>query len=333
MKKKLLLLLLALAVVGLGAIAAWRSMPPKQDSHQLRLFGNVEIRDALLAFNEQQIVAEILVEEGDAVKAGQILARLRAQKISAQLAEAKAQYRAQDEILRRLENGARPQEVNQARAEMDAAQVQVKNARTNWQRLEKTTGAGASSRQALDNARALFEVEQAQLDVKRQTLALIQAGPREEEILAAKAQLDANRFRVVFLEERRADTVLKAPNDGIIQSRILEPGEMAGPTRPVLILAKTDPKWIRAYVPEPNLGLIRAGMTATVFSDTWPTKGFKGQIGFISSVAEFTPQAVETTDLRTKLVYEVRIQVKDPDNHLRLGMPVSVAIENPTSGN
>lgn len=332
MKKKLFLLLLVLAVVGVGTLVAWRLTPQKSDSKQQRLFGNVEIRDAQLAFNEQEIVAETLVDEGDAVKTGQVLAKLRSQKIQDQQAETQAQYQAQAEVVRRLENGARPQEINKARAEVKAAEVRVHNAQTTLQRLEKTADVGASSKQALDDARAALKVEQAQLNVNRQNLALIQEGPREEDIKAAKAQLAADRARAAFLAERLADTVLKAPADGVIQSRILEPGEMAGPTRPVFILAKTNPKWVRAYVPEKSLGLIKEGMAATVFSDTWPGKGFKGQIGFISSVAEFTPKTVETTDLRTKLVYEVRILVKDPENSLRLGMPVTVEIEKKLNG-
>lgn len=102
---------------------------------------------------------------------------------------------------------------------------------------------------------------------------------------------------------------------------------MAGPTRPAFILALTEPKWVRAYVSERDLGRVREGLKATVYSDTWPDRGFEGWIGFISPEAEFTPQSVETTDLRTKLVYEVRVMVTDPGNSLRLGMPMTVRVD------
>ena len=120
---------------------------------------------------------------------------------------------------------------------------------------------------------------------------------------------------------------LKAPTAGVIESRILEPGEMAGPTRPVLVLALTDPKWVRAYVPEPELGRIRLGMKASVLSDSFPGESMDGWVGFISPVAEFTPRTVETEDLRTKLVYEARVFVHDNRDMLRLGMPVTVLID------
>lgn len=327
MKKKIFAIVIIL-LVALAGTAFWWFETQDIETGNLTLYGNVEIRDALLAFNEQEIVAEVMVEEGDSVLAGQILATLRSQILEDQLAEAQAQLEAQEQIVRRLENGSRTQEVKRARAEVNAATVRVDNAKSSLQRLEKTSSVGASSQQALDNALALLNVEKAQLKVSRQNLELVLEGPREEDIKEAKARLKANQSRVAVFEERLDDTILKAPNDGIIQSRILEPGEMASPTRPVFILVKTDPKWIRAYVPEISLGLVKQGMEAKVHSDSWPDRVFTGQIGFISPVAEFTPQTVETTDLRTKLVYEVRIFVKDQENALRLGMPVTVEIEN-----
>ena len=121
--------------------------------------------------------------------------------------------------------------------------------------------------------------------------------------------------------------ILISPAPGIIQNRILEPGEMASPTQPVFTLALTDPKWVRAYVPEPDLGRINLGMKAKILSDSFPDQSFEGWIGFISPVAEFTPKSVETEDLRTKLVYEVRVFVHDSKDLLRLGMPVTVIVD------
>jgi HlyD family secretion protein len=131
---------------------------------------------------------------------------------------------------------------------------------------------------------------------------------------------------LVSLDIRLSDTELKAPSAGVIQSRLIEPGEMVSPTRPAFTLALTDPKWVRAYVSEPDLGRVKEGQSATVISDSWPDQQFTGRIGFISPAAEFTPRSVETTDLRTSLVYEVRVWVEDPENKLRLGMPATVEL-------
>jgi HlyD family secretion protein len=124
---------------------------------------------------------------------------------------------------------------------------------------------------------------------------------------------------------------LTSPATGVIQNRILEPGEMASPSRPVVTLALTDPKWVRAYVPEPYLGRINLGMKARILSDSFPDQTFEGWIGFISPVAEFTPKTVETEDLRTKLVYEVRVFVHDSKDMLRLGMPTTVIVDRTAS--
>src|SRR5262249_3724231 len=115
-----------------------------------------------------------------------------------------------------------------------------------------------------------------------------------------------------------------------VRSRVMEPGEMASPSRPVLTLAITDPKWVRAYAAETELGKVRPGGRASVSVDSFPDRSFEGWVGFISPVAEFTPKAVEVEELRTSLVYEVRVFVKDPQDELRLGMPATVVLPVPS---
>ena len=111
-----------------------------------------------------------------------------------------------------------------------------------------------------------------------------------------------------------------------MRSRIVEPGEISSPQKSAFTLAITDPKWVRAYVAETDLGSVREGLTAAVTVDAFVGRDFPAWIGFISSVAEFTPKSVETTELRSSLVYEIRVFVKDPDDELRLGMPATVHI-------
>jgi HlyD family secretion protein len=327
--KRPFIVVIVLVLIGSAGAWFWLQNGKKQEA-SLTLYGTIEIRDARLAFNEQEIVAEVMVEEGDAVSIGQVLARLRPDLLKDQLAGALANLEAQIQVINRLKAGTRKQEIEQARAEVDAAKVRVNNIKKNLQRLQKTSRVGASSEQALDDTAAQLDAEQSQLEVRRQALNLALEGARREDIAEAEARGKALEAEAALLRHRLADTVLTAPAPGIIQSRILEPGEMAGPTRPAFILALTDPKWVRAYIPEPDLGRLREGMLASIFSDSWPDRSFGGRVGFISPEAEFTPKSVETTDLRTKLVYEVRVLVDDPDNQLRLGMPVTVEIAEET---
>ncbi len=326
MGRKFLLILLLLILAGAGLCATWWQNHGDPDRRQLVLYGNIERRDARLVFPEQDIVAEILAEEGDLVSEGQVLARLRNTRLEQQLRQARAQVRAQAQVVRRLEKGPRPQEIDQIRTNIAMVRSKIANARETLDRLEKTARLGASSAQTRDNARTTLAVETAQLKGLQLALDLALEGSRAEDIAQARAVLDGDQAQVAYLQARLADTVLKAPAAGIIQSRLLEPGELAGPSQPVFVLALTTPKWARCYISEPDLGRIREGLTVGIRSDSWPDRIFPGQVGFISPVAEFTPRNVETSDLRTKLVYELRIQVEDPQNELRLGMPVTVQL-------
>ncbi len=149
--------------------------------------------------------------------------------------------------------------------------------------------------------------------------------PRKEDIAQAQAQLQGTRQAGAAPEGRSfATPVLVSPVNGVVRSRIVEPGEMITPQKPVFSIAITDPKWVRAYIPETDLGVVRQGGAATVVVDSFPNHAFQGWVGFISPVAEFTPKTVQTEELRSSLVYEIRVFVKDPADALKLGMPATV---------
>ena len=169
-----------------------------------------------------------------------------------------------------------------------------------------------------------MDVADAKVQVNQKALDLAIAGPRAEDIAQAEAQLRGNKAQLAYLRQQFDDATLASPTDGIVRSRLMEPGEMASPQRPVFSIAITNPKWVRAYVSEPDLGRIHLGMKGYVMVDSFPKRRFEGWVGFISPVAEFTPKTVQTQELRTSLVYEVRVFVKDPKDDLRLGMPATV---------
>lgn len=190
--------------------------------------------------------------------------------------------------------------------------------------LAQSSSGRALSRQDLDDARSAAEAAQARLTVNQQALRLQLIGPRREDIGQAVAQLDGYRAQLTLLRRELADAELVAPMNAVVRTRLIEPGEIVTPQRPAFSLAITDPKWVRAYVTEIDLGHVRPGIKATVTADAFPNRSFDGWVGFISPVAEFTPKTVQTPDLRTSLVYEIRVFVKDPADELRLGMPTTV---------
>lgn len=326
------LVLLLLVAGAVGGYYWWRAGEPGADGKGLTLYGNVDIREVQLAFRESEHINRMLVQEGDVVHKGQLLATLDRELLSAAVDQAEAQVAAQEQVVKRMEAGSRPEEIRQARAQLEAAQVEAREARKSYERLRDVESKKLVSPQQLDDARGRADTAAAKVNVADEALALAIAGPRKEDIENARATLRALQAQLQIARQRLVDTELHAPADGIIRNRILEPGDIASPDRPVYTLALTDPLWVRAYVSERDLGKVRPGMAAVITTDTYPGKEYRGWIGYISPTAEFTPKSVETAELRTSLVYQVRAYVCNPQGELRLGMPATVHLDTGDAG-
>jgi HlyD family secretion protein len=320
------LLLLLVILGGIAGGIAFYLLGRKQPSSSLNVYGNVDVRQIQLAFHDTGRIQRLLVDEGEQVQAGQLVAELDPTRYKAARDRAAGETAVQREILARLLAGSRPEEIAAARARVRAADATVQDAVETHRRAQILARTQYVSQQKLDDAEAALKAARANLDAEQQGLTLAIKGPRQEDIDAARSQLEAAEAALAFAERELADTRLFAPTAGVIQARILEPGDMAFPQTPVFTLALTNPVWIRAYVPEPELGKIAPGMHAEVTTDSFPGKLYQGWVGFISPTAEFTPKQVETTELRGKLVYRIRAYVCNPTNELRLGMPVTVTI-------
>lgn len=329
MNRRIVRLVLAVVVLAIlaGGVLWW--LHRHRAPNELTLYGNIDLRQVDLPFNDSERVSEVLAQEGDRVRPGQVLARLDTSRLQPELAQAQAAADAQQQVVERFHNGNRPQEIAQARANLDQAKADAADADAKYRRVQElwdSSQGKAMSRQDLDDAKTANDSAQARAVSAEKGLELEVIGPRKEDIAQAEAQLRADRAQVALLQRQLADAVLVAPLNGVVRSRILEPGEMASPQKPAFSLAITDPKWVRAYVSEPNLGSVRPGERASVTVDAFPGRSFQGWVGFISPVAEFTPKTVQTTELRSSLVYEVRVFVKDPADELRLGMPATVQL-------
>ena len=331
--RRRIVILLAILVIAAGAGFAWWYTHRSSGTGELVLYGNVDLRQADLAFTDSGRIAEVLAQEGDVVKEGQLLARLDESRLRPQIAQAEAQVAAQKAAVDKLHHGSRPEEIAQSRANVDAAKADADNARTQSQRLASLastpSGRASVTERDVDAAKAAQDSADAKLAVAERALELTVAGPRAEDIAQAEAQLQASEAQLALLKQQLRDADLTAPVAGVVRSRLMEPGEITSPQRPVFSLAVVDPKWVRAYAGEPDLVRIGPGMRASVTVDGLPGKSFDGWVGFISPVAEFTPKAVQTEELRTSLVYEVRVFVKDAANTLRLGMPATVRLIGP----
>lgn len=327
--KKAARLILVLVILAGGGYTVWRFgfERPAESSDRLTLYGNVDHRQVQLAFQSTGRIEQLAVDEGDRVKEGQLLAKLDPVRYRAQLDKAEAEVDVREQELNRLLAGYRSEEIAQARAEAAAAKASLRDAAHLYERNKALYATKAVSRQTYDDSKARYDEARARLDKATEALNLVITGPRKEDIAAARAALRTAKASADYARRELEDTQLWAPQAGVIEQRVLEKGDMAFPQTPVFTLAVVNPVWIRAYLPEADLGRVKPGMPAKIFSDSFPGKTYPGWVGFISPTAEFTPKQVETPNLRTKLVYRVRIFACNPDRELRLGMPVTVKLD------
>ncbi len=324
-RRKILIPIILILLIGGGTWYYFRTGGCRHDCN-LTLYGNVDIREVLLAFHATGRIQRLLVEEGDTVKVGELVAELDPVRYDASAAQFRAKVNSQRQVLDRLLAGSRPEEIAEKRALLAAAEAKLQDAEKTNRRMQTLVSKNLIAQQDADNTEAAFKSARGNRDAARESLNLAIIGPRKEDIAAARAQLQADEAALALAEIELADTKLYSPTEAVVRNRILEVGDMVSPQTPVYTLALTQPVWVRAYISEPDLGKIAPGMKAEVRTDSFPDKIYRGWVGFISPTAEFTPKEVQTLDLRSRLVYQVRIFLRDPGNEVRLGMPATVTI-------
>jgi HlyD family secretion protein len=326
MKKRLLIALIIILVLIIIGLTVRHNGTADKDSG-LMLYGNIDVRVANLAFETSGRIATMAVQEGERVSAGQRLARLDDRRLQLARDAAQAQLTMQQARLDELLAGTRPEQIQQYRAQRDAARIEAENAEHNAVRLRELVKQKQVSAREADDARAVANAARARAAAAAATLKLAEVGSRAETIAAARAAVAAAAAQRDLAQENLDDSILYAPEGGVIQSRILEPGDMASPQQPVYTLVMTEPQWARVYVSETNLGRVKPGQAVTIHSDSFPGHSYAGWVGAIAPSAEFTPKSVETTEIRTDLVYQVRVYLCDISDELRQGMPVTVRID------
>jgi HlyD family secretion protein len=318
MKKRLVFIILLLF---LAAAVIYALSQSRRD--ETTWYGNVDIREVALAFRQSGRLTTLTVNEGDRVAQGDVLATLDAQPFEDNLKAAQAKLAQATAEHNKLLAGFRAQEIEAARETLREAQAVLRQRQTEYARQTRLKDSGDTSQKQFDATKAARDVAAANEAAAQQKLSLVEEGARAEDIAAAAAAMRAAQAQVAIAQTALDDTRLVAPEGGIVMSRVREPGSMVGPQAAVLTLSLRQPIYVRAYVSEPDLAAIALGQAVTLRVDG-SEKTYHGQIGYISPRAEFTPKSVETPDLRTDLVYRVRITVSDDDDALKQGMPVTI---------
>jgi multidrug resistance efflux pump len=325
-----------LVLIVLAGAAVWylNSRTTAASAASLSASGAFEARQFNLSAEASGRVLEVLVEEGQAVHAGDVLVRLDASLIDAQIAQAQANLtaaqanaRAAQSNLELLQAGPSEQQLAVAQTAVNQAQIAADAALEAYQDLPEgleDTANGKAAQLRLDQADAALDGAQAQYDLTR-------AGARPEQIAAAQAQLEAAqaqvenaRAAVLALETQKARYSLLAPQDGVVLERSIEPGELASPGAALLVIGRLDELTLTVYVPEDRYGQIKLNETYPVSVDSFPGETFPARVMHVSDQAEFTPRNVQTTDSRKNTVFAIRLLVAAPDGRLKPGMPADV---------
>lgn len=325
-------MLVTLVLAGVAIIAGWGLVRDKGGSDGLVANGTIEATEVEVSSKLPGRLAQLLVEEGDQVQAGQVIARLETSEVEAEVAQAQAALARAEAQLKELIAGSRLQEIEEARANLQQAEDNLKLARDDWSRFDSLFKEGAISAQERDRAKNSVEIAQSQLKAAQERYALVRIGPRPETIEAARHERDRAKAALGMAQVRLRDSTILAPLAGIVLTKRAEQGEVVNPGFPIVILIDADDLWLRVYIPESEIGLVSIGQAATVTVDSFPNRRFEGKVVEISSKAEFTPRTVQTKKERVNLVFGVKIRLDNHERLLKPGMPADTEIETGGEG-
>ncbi len=325
--KKRVRILIPVLVIAL-AVGGYSLYTKKQvDPNQVKVSGNIETTTVGTGFKIAGHVARRMVDEGDSVKKGQLVASLETADLELDVANAKAQLLAAQATLAQLTNGSRPQDISAAQAALRSAEADRQNAAAEYRRMQQLFAQSAVSAQDRDRSQTAFATASARTDQVAQQLSLVTEGPRQEEIELAAARVEQAKQLLKLAQTRLTYAQIAAPINGVVLSKNIEPGEYVAPGTPVVTIGELDQVWLKAYIAETDLGRVKLGQKVAVTTDTYPGKSYAGSIGFIASEAEFTPKDIQTAEERVKLVYRIKIVIDNQARELKPGMPADAVIK------
>lgn len=323
MKKKIAVIaVLVLLIAAIGFIFL-RKQP---DTGKLAVSGTIEVVSVEASFKVPGRIKSRPVDEGETVRAGQVLALLEPEDLNHEVARLDADRSVMQASLAELEAGSRREEVAQAQAALSRAEAEADRLEKEYGRDKALFAREVISQRQLDASRTAFETSRAAAREAREAFALVRKGPRLERIEQAKGRLREADAALAQARTRRDYAILTSPLNGLVLSKHAEPGELVAAGTPIVTLGDITDTWLRAYISETDLGRVKVGQPVLVKVDTYPGRSYRGRVTFISPEAEFTPKNVQTEKERVKLVYRIKITVPNPSMELKPGMPADAEI-------
>lgn len=304
--KNLLLIIISLSLIGCSG----------NKDNQISASGTIETTEVTIGAKVGGQVMNILVNEGSTVKINDTLALLDRSDLLIQLDQSQANFEAADAQYKLAVIGTREEDITQA-------QATFKNAEDDLHRTEGLIKEGSVTQKQVDDARTRYIVAKQNYDK-------LKKGLRPEEIDAARARRDQALAQVKAMKKKIQDSYVTAPINGVITHKIVEEGEMVTPNTSLFRISRLDKVQLMIYISEEELAKVKLGQDAKVYIDAEPKKAFPGKVIYISSIAEFTPKNIQTKEDRTKLVFGVKIEIPNPGQILKPGMPADAVIKSKT---
>lgn len=326
MKRAVLLLLLIVVATG-GVLFLWRWFAKEPVRNELKLSGNIEAHESLVSFKVTGRIADLPVQEGEHIKAGELLAQLDNDDYHQQVAVDDATARVRHSQLVLGLAGSRSQEIEAGKQAVIDAQADLDQKRKDYQRYQNLYEKDEITGQVRDQASTSVTRAQAALNRAREVYSQLVEGTRKEQLAVDRANVRQARENLDMSRIRLNYTVLRAPFDGVVLVRQAELGEVVAPGTPIVTLADLGHVWVRVYVPETDLGRVHWGQEVMVRTDTYSGKNYRGRVSFVAAEAEFTPKSVQTEKERVTLVYRVKVDVENPNYELKPGMPADAYIQ------
>lgn len=330
MNRKALIPIAVLALIaGTAALITCRRKAPLD---RLQVSGNIEITQVEASFRTAGKVLERLVEEGQTVQEGQVLARLDAKDLEQTLAMREADNAVARAALAELQAGSRKEEIESSRAVLEQAAADLKRLEPDEARIRDLQQKGIVSTREYESIRASLAAARAKVRQAEQQYVLVKKGPRGEDIEQGRARQELAQQNLALARTQLGYATLVAPFTGVVLSVNVEPKEYVSPGTAVATIGNLSEVWLRAYVEETDLGRVKVGQKAFLTTDTFPGKRYEGRVSFVASEAEFTPKSVQTRKERVKLVYRIKIDVPNPRMELKPGMPADAEIMTGEAG-
>jgi len=303
-----------------------------KNENNLTFYGNIDTRTVNVGFRFLGKIENITKDEGEIVKKDEVLVKLDTASLEKSLEELNEKIFASKLELSKLQTGYRQEEILEAKAAMEEAIENLNKTKDTYNRQANLFKTKSTSEENFTISQLNYKQALATLDKAKALYELRKNGYRNEDIKIQESNLKSLEIQAEKIKIDLNDSVIKAPVDGVILTRFKEIGAITNAGESILEIAKTDEFWVRAYIDEKNLGNIKPGLKMSIQTDS-RSENYEGVIGFISPVAEFTPKNIETQELRADLVYSFRVIVKNPDDKIRQGMPVTLKIVQNNANN